>query len=286
VLQVRPREDGFGAEVRGVRLAGPPAAGDAAAVLAALAEHKVLWFPDQPLTIDEQEAFTASLGAFGEDPFIEALPGHPHVLELRREANETAPNFGAGWHSDWSFMAHPPLATLLHSKVVPPVGGDTLFADCGAVYESFSPAFRQLLDGLTAVHSARMPYGREGVYARETSKRSIKINTGEAAEAEQLHPLVRVNPVTGERSVFASPVYTVGLEGMTADEGYAILMFIFKRMEEPRFILRHKWQPNMLLMWDNRQVNHFADGGYDGHLRVMHRTTLAGDAPIGVRSSG
>ena len=166
------------------------------------------------------------------------------------------------------------------------MGGDTLFSDCAAVYESFSPTFQQLLDGLMALHSAKMPYGRQGVYAAETEKRTMEIVTCEAAEAVQPHPLVRVHPVTGRKSVFASPVYTVGIDGMTEAEGYAILMFVFKRMEEARFVHRHKWQKDMLLMWDNRQVNHFADGGYDGHLRVMHRTTLAGDVPVGVRADG
>ena len=269
---------GLGAEVRDIdlrqRIDGPE-------LLALLAEHKLLCFPDQPLNIDDQEAFTRQLGAFGEDPFIEPMAGHPHVLELRREPDEKAPNFGAGWHSDWSFMAWPPLATLLHAKVVPPVGGDTLFCDCAAVYDSFSPAFRALIDGLTAIHSAGLPYGRDGVYARETEKRSLVIKPGEAAEALQAHPLVRVNVETGRRSVFASPVYTVGIDGMTMDEGYAILMFLFKRMEEARFIHRHRWRTNMLLMWDNSQLNHFADGGYDGHLRVMHRTTLAGGPVVG-----
>lgn len=284
-MDIRP-VGAFGAEIRGTDIARTPSAEDAGAIRATLAEHKVIWFPDQPMTVEIQEAFTAALGRFGVDPFIKAMPGHPHVLELRREPDEKAPNFGAGWHSDWSFQDAPPAATLLHSKVVPPIGGDTLFSDCVAVYESFSPAFRALLDGLTALHSAKLPYGRQGVYAAETEKRSLEIITGEAAEAVQPHPLVRVHPVTGKRSVFASPVYTVGIEGMAQDEGYAILMFVFKRMEEPRFILRHKWLKDMLLMWDNRQVNHFADGGYDGHLRVMHRTTLAGDVPVGVRSSG
>jgi taurine dioxygenase len=280
-MQVRPAGS-IGAAVTGLTLAAGIDAATAGSILAALAAHKVLWFPDQPLTIEAQETLTAALGEFGEDPFIKPMPDHPHVLELRREPEEQAPNFGSGWHSDWSFQTRPPLATLLHAKVVPPVGGDTLFVDCVAAYESFSPAFQRLLGTLTALHSARMPYGRQGVYAVETQKRTMEIITGEAAEAVRAHPLVRVHPETGRCSVFASPVYTVGIDGMTLEEGYALLMFVFKRLEEARFLYRHRWRPNMLLMWDNRQVNHFAEGGYDGHLRVMHRTTLAGTEPVGV----
>lgn len=281
MIAVTPQPSGFGARVTGIDLSAPLAAADLAAVKAAWAAHAVLSFPDQPLTLAAQEAFTRQFGAFGEDPFIKALPGHPHILELRREADETAPNFGAGWHSDWSFQAEPPAATILHGKVIPPVGGDTLFADCSAAYEELSPAFQRLCDGLKALHSARLPYGRDGVYAHETQRRTMTIVTGEAAEAVQAHPLVRVHPVTGRRALYCSPVYTIGIDGMTEAEGRAILGHLFAVMTEERHRFRHRWAPDTLLMWDNRCTLHFAEGGYDGHLRIMHRTTVAGEAVIG-----
>ncbi len=281
MIEVSPEPGGFGATVTGVDLSAPLSTGDLAAVKAAWAAHAVLSFPGQPLSLDQQEAFTRQFGDFGEDPFIKPLPGHPHILELRREAEETAANFGAGWHSDWSFQPEPPAATILHGKVIPPTGGDTLFADCCAAYEALSPAFQRLCDRLTALHSARLPYGRDGVYARETTKRSMAIVTGAAAEAVQPHPLVRVHPVTGRRALYCSPVYTIGIDGMTPDEGYAILGHLFKVITDDRFRFRHRWAPDTLLIWDNRSTLHFAEGGYDGHLRVMHRTTVAGEAVIG-----
>ncbi len=277
---VTPQPSGFGASVTGIDLSAPLPADALAAVKAAWAAHAVLSFPGQPLSLDQQEAFTRQFGDFGEDPFIAPLPGRPHILELRREADETAPNFGAGWHSDWSFQVQPPAATILHGKIIPPVGGDTLFADCAAAYDALSPAFQRLCDGLTALHSARLPYGRDGVYANETAKRTMQIITGAAAEAVQAHPLVRVHPVTGRKALYCSPVYTIGLEGMTRDEGYAILGHLFARIIEPQFLYRHQWAPDTLLIWDNRCTLHFAEGGYDGHLRVMHRTTVAGEAVI------
>ena len=280
-LQVAAMASGFGATVTGLDLAAPLPAATLAAVKTAFAAHGVLSFPGQPLTLDQQEGFTRQFGAFGVDPFIKPLPGRPHILELRREADETAPNFGAGWHSDWSFQHEPPAATILHGKIIPPVGGDTLFADCAAAYDALSPAFQRLCDGLTALHSARLPYGRDGVYANETAARTMQIITGEAAEAVQAHPLVRVHPVTGRRALYCSPVYTIGLAGMTRDEGYAILGHLFRHITQPQFVFRHRWAPDTLLMWDNRVTLHFAEGGYDGHLRVMHRTTLAGEAVIG-----
>jgi taurine dioxygenase len=279
---VTSQPSGFGATVTGVDLSRPLHADTLAAVKAAWAAHAVLSFPDQPLTLDQQEEFTRQFGDFGEDPFIKSLPGRPHILELRREADETAPNFGAGWHSDWSFQPHPPAATILHGKVIPPVGGDTVFADCAAAYDALSPPFQRLCDGLLALHSAKLPYGRDGVYANETAKRTMQIITGEAAEAVQAHPLVRIHPVTGRKALYCSPVYTIGLEGMTRDEGYAILGHLFQRIIEPQFLFRHRWVPDTLLIWDNRCTLHFAEGGYDGHLRVMHRTTVAGEAVVGM----
>ncbi|WP_374472400.1 TauD/TfdA dioxygenase family protein [Phenylobacterium sp.] len=279
-MMVRPEPSGFGAEITGVDLSRPLDGEQLAEVKAAWAAHAVVRFPDQPLTLDELEAFTLQIGPFGDDPFIKPMPGRPNVLELRREPDEKATNFGAGWHSDWSFQAQPPAATLLHSEVVPPVGGDTLFCDCTRAYEALSPTMRAMLAPLRAVHSAGRAYGTKGVFARETEKRTMQIIVSEAADETLTHPLVRTHPVTGRKALFVSPVYTVGIEGLTPKESQAILGFLFGHMTQDEFIYRHRWRPKMLLMWDNRCTMHLAEGGYDGHLRVMHRTTVAGDTPV------
>jgi taurine dioxygenase len=278
-IRVEPSESGFGARMTGLDLRKPLPPELLAQVKAAWAAHAVVSFPGQPLSLEELEAFTQQIGPFGEDPFIAPMPGHPNVLELRREPDEKATNFGAGWHSDWSFQQAPPAATLLRSEVVPPVGGDTLFADCTRAYEALSPAFQAMLAPLRAVHSATRAYGTKGVFARETEKRTMQIIVSEEAEKTQAHPLVRTHPVTGRKALFVSPVYTVGIEGMTAKESQAILAFLFGHMTQDEFVYRHRWEKDMLLMWDNRCTVHLAEGGYDGHLRVMHRTTVAGEVP-------
>src|SRR3989338_10471988 len=158
-IRVTPNASGFGAEITGLDLSQPLPPDVLAEVKHAWADHAVVWFPDQPLTHDQLEAFTLQIGPFGYDPFIAPMEDRPHILELRREPDETARNFGAGWHSDWSFQDAPPAATLLHSKVVPPVGGDTLYADCARAYDALSGTMKNLLDGLVAIHSAALPYG-------------------------------------------------------------------------------------------------------------------------------
>ena len=207
------------------------------------------------------------------------MAGHPNVLELRREPDEKATNFGAGWHSDWSFQEAPPAATILHSKVVPPVGGDTLFVDAARAYEALSPAMQAMLAPLQAIHSARQSYGTKGVFSKDTEKRTLQIIVSEEADGALTHPLVRTHPVTGRKALFVSPVYTVGIEDLTPEEAKAILGFLFQHLTQEQFIYRHKWREQMLLMWDNRCTMHFAEGGYDGHLRLMHRTTVKGDKP-------
>jgi len=279
-IQIHPLEHDFGAIASGLDLRAPLSEAAAETIRQAWARHGVLIFPEQTLDPDELERFTLGLGPFGLDPFIEAMPGHPNILELRREPDEKAANFGAAWHSDWSFQACPPSGTILHSKVVPPVGGETLYADGQRAWEALSQTMRSMLEGLQAIHSAGFAYGPRGVLAGEVHERTMKIIVSEDAEKTETHPLVRTHPVTGRKSLFINPVYTVAIEGLNPDENFMLLKFLYDHMVKDEFVYRHQWQKNMLVLWDNRSTMHFAQGGYNGHLRVMHRTTLGGDRPV------
>ena len=213
-IAVTPQPSGFGALITGVDLSAPLAPETLKQVKDAWAKHAVVAFPDQPLSLEALEAFTLQIGPFGVDPFIKPMAGHPNVLELRREPDEKAKNFGAGWHSDWSFQKEPPAATLLRSEVTPPVGGDTLFADCARAYDALSDGMKALLAPLKAVHSATRAYGTEGVFAKETEARTMEIIVSAEADKTLTHPLVRTHPVTGRKALFVSPTYTVGIEGL------------------------------------------------------------------------
>lgn len=279
-VRVRPNPSGFGAEITGLDLSRPLPTEALAAVKRAFADHSVVWFPEQPLDHDQLEAFTLQIGSFGFDPYVKPLADRPHILEVRREPEEKATPFGGTWHSDWSFQVTPPAATLLHAKIVPPVGGDTLYADGRQAYEALSPTMQRLLQGLKSVHSAAGPYGEQGYYATEKAERTMQIIATAEAEKTHAHPIVRTHPVSGRKALFVNPVYTVGIEGMTAEESASLLGFLFKHMVQDAFVYRHAWRANMLTMWDNRCALHFATGGYDGHRRVMHRTTVAGEVPV------
>jgi taurine dioxygenase len=276
----RPAPEGFGAELGGVDLAGGLSDAEAAATRTALARHAVIWFRDQPLTHPQLEALSLQLGAFGREPYAAPLPGHPHILEVRREPRETVAVFGGGWHSDWSFLETPPATTLLHAKIIPPVGGDTLFADGTLAWEALDGDRQRALEGLRGLHSASGPYGPEGYFAKETGRIGMTIHSSPDADGRISHPLVRTHPVTGRKSLFISPGYTIGIEGMDPGESRPLLDSLFAHMTQDRFVLRHRWAADTLTIWDNRRVLHHATGGYDGHRRVLHRTTLVGERPV------
>ncbi|WP_293679190.1 TauD/TfdA family dioxygenase [uncultured Phenylobacterium sp.] len=279
-ITVKPRAHGFGAEVTGADLSRPLDAATLGEVRTAWARHAVLSFPNQPLSLDELEAFTLQIGPFGDDPYVAPMPGHPNVLEVRREPDETLSPFGGAWHSDWSFQAAPPAATILRSEVIPPVGGDTLFCDAARAYDALDEATKAQLAPMKAVHSASRAYGPKSQYARELDQRSMPIIVSPEADKTCVHPLVRTHPVTGRKALFISPVYTVGIEGMAPNAAAPLLAGLYQHMTQDQFIYRHVWREGMVLIWDNRCTMHNAMGGYDGHRRVMHRTTVAGETPV------
>lgn len=274
-LEVIPAGQGFGAAAVGVDLRTDLAPEGIAAIREAWLKHQVLAFPDQSLTLEAFERFAATIGPYGQDPYFDSLPGHPHVAEVRREADETTPIFAESWHSDWSFLASPPSATLLCSAIVPPVGGDTLFASQYAAWEGLPAAMKTALKDRQGIHSARRGYAPTGLYGEKDKGRSMAIRYSEDAMATQLHPVVRRHPETGRDALFVNPGYTIGIDGMPEDEATDLLAELFAHQTREAFIHRQHWSDGMVLLWDNRCVVHAATGGYDGHARLLYRITIA-----------
>ena len=275
-LTITPSGAALGATVTGVDLSQPLDAKTVAAIRAAWLEHLVLTFPDQPMSHDDLERFTRYFGPFGDDPFIAPLPDRPHIIEVKREADEKASVFAAAWHSDWSFQKTPPAGTVLHSKIIPPVGGDTLFCNNYAAYDALSEETKAKIEGLQAIHSASLGYAPDGAYGdNDGEDRSMTIIASEAARQTQLHPVVKTHPETGRKALFVNPGYVRNLQGVSDDEAFLILVELYGACHDENNIYAHKWAPNMLVMWDNRCTQHMATGGYDGHARLLHRTTIA-----------
>jgi taurine dioxygenase len=234
-------------------------------------------FPRQSLTLEQYEDFSQLFGSFGEEPFLIPMQEHPHVVQVHRKANEEAAHFGGAWHSDWSFQHQPPSATMLYSEIIPPVGGDTLFANTADAYDELSDQLKEKIQDLNAIHSAKLPYAKDGVYATEGKKRTMQIHTSDEANKTMSHPIVRTHRETGRKMLFINPVYTLEIEGLGKEESDMLLFELYSHMGQEKYIFRHQWEPDMLIMWDNRTVMHMAEGGYDGHERLLHRITIAGD---------
>lgn len=277
-IKVHRSEQACGAELTGVDLCRPLDEQQVADIRAALLEHHVLSFPEQVITDDQLERFSLYFGNFGDDPFIAPIPGRSHIIAVQRSARETAPLFAESWHTDWSFQQTPPAATCLYGITIPPQGGDTWFTNQHKALAEMPQALRSRLDGKQAIHSARGAYAPEGMYGTQDKKsdRSMDILPSDEANASELHALIHNHPETGSPCVYGCIGYIVGIHGMDDSEAMALLTDLYEWQTRPEFQYRHQWQPNMLVMWDNRSVLHRATGGYEGHDRLLHRTTIAG----------
>lgn len=265
----------LGAAVSGVDLNAPVDAATFAAIKDAFHEHLVLLFRDQWLTPAAQVAFTERFGP---------VEGHP--LKSRRALDEASgvhvlenlPGHRGGrndwWHSDISFGAIPPALSILHARAIPEGGkGDTLFCNMYAAYASLSPGLRQVLDGLTAVHDARKLIARNELVENDEQPIALRLPPAE-------HPAVRTHPETGRRALYVNDYFTLRFGDMTEAESRPLLEFLIAHATRPENVYRHRWRKGDVIMWDNRCTMHYALYDYGpSEVRVMHRTTAAGDRP-------
>jgi taurine dioxygenase len=275
-FRVTPSGQACGASVTGVDLSRPLSPDQITAIRAAWLQHHVLAFPDQAMNDDDLGRFTLAFGGFGVDPFIAPIPGRKHVIAVERKADETSPLFAENWHSDWSFQAAPPAGTCLYGVTIPPIGGDTLFANQHATLDAMPSEMRTKLEGRQAIHSAKRAYAPDGMYGQGDAKgRSMDIRPSPEAEATQLHPLIRPHPETGRLGLFSCFGYIIGIEAMADEEALPLLIELYHWQGREEFHYRHQWREGMLLMWDNRSLLHAATSGYAGYDRRLHRTTIA-----------
>ncbi|MCP5383967.1 MAG: TauD/TfdA family dioxygenase [Altererythrobacter sp.] len=268
-----------GATVHGVDLSGPLDSELISEIRSAWLKHRVLAFADQSMDDDALERLTIAMGGFGEDPYFAPIEGREHIAAILREADETSPLFAEKWHSDWSFLPDPPAGTCLMAVDIPSTGGDTLFADQIAAFAALPEDRKTQLRRLNAVHSAIYAYSPDGEYGERDKGRSMAIRPDESARQSHVHPLIRQHPETGEEAIFSTLGYIVGIEGMAQNNAFALLAELAQWQSRDEFVYSHKWQPGMVVMWDNRSVLHRATGGYEGQRRELHRTTIAAWKP-------
>jgi taurine dioxygenase len=271
----------LGVVVRDLDLTQPLDALTLSALRRTWLQHQLLVMPNQAISIPDLERFAHGMGPYGEDPYFEAMPGHPHVAQVRREADETTRIFAEAWHSDWSFMASPPAATVLLGSIIPPHGGNTLFSNQYAAWDALPEDVKSRLREAKGIHSARRGYARDGAYGEKDREagRSMTIRFDDSALKTQLQPIARVHPETGRTALYVSPGYTLGIEGWSENDSQEMMMFLFEHQTRSEFVYSHRWLPDTLLMWDNRCLIHAATGGYEGHRRLLHRITIAERQP-------
>jgi taurine dioxygenase len=252
-LDVRPVGGVIGAEVHGIDLNDLDDA-TADAILTAFDEHMVLFFPGQDLTPQGHKRFAS---IWGELENITGLPkiddAHPEIVVLDDAATPAADV----WHTDVTYRPDPPITAILHMVECPPVGGDTQWINLHLAYETLSAPMKEMLDGMTAIHVNR--YG-EGVSE---------------------HPVVRVHPNTGRKSLYVNRIFTSHIRQLSRPESDTLLPFLYRWCEQSRFSVRYRWSPGDVGMWDNRTTLHSAVNDWQGR-RIIQRITVLGDKPVGL----
>jgi taurine dioxygenase len=247
----------------------------------ALLDHQVIFFREQSLTPEEQVAFSRRFGPFSPVPFVEAVAGHPEVIAVVREPSERKGLvFGALWHSDFSFLPEPPMGSILHAIEVPPYGCDTLWANQYLAYNGMSHAMRDLVRHLRGVHSAVNAYSPK-MQAVHDLFAGMTVQTSDEANRTQEHPVVRVHAETGQLALFVNAQYTIGLSGFHPHESKILLEHLFQLSTAHTSTCRWRWAAGDVAFWDNRCMQHMVMSDVSGQRRYMHRTTVAGEAPIG-----
>jgi taurine dioxygenase len=273
-MQVRKAAGALGAWVDGVALEEAGRC-DAlfADVRAALLEHQVLFFRDQRLTPVEYQRFARRFGRIEGHPAYAVVPDAPDVQIL--ESTPEQPSKIELWHTDMTFRPAPPAITLLHGQVIPPHGGDTLWASSAAAYEALSAPLRTLIDGLHAIHDFR--HGFQESLAEPGG--AERLAPAIAANPPVRHPVVATHPETGRRAIYVNRLFTTRLDGLAKNESDAILELLFRHVVQDEFTVRLSWQPQTVAIWDNRSTQHKPVNDFLTMHRRMHRVTIAGERP-------
>ncbi len=268
-IKVAPLTGALGAEVEGVQLRDlDDETFDE--LHDAWLEHKVLFFRDQELTRDEHVAYGGRWGSLEQHPFTPNEAEHPQIVVL----DSTPEQFYAAehWHSDVTWRACPSLGSILRGIVIPPVGGDTCWANMELAYEQLPDPVKEQIEGKFAVHSFVKVFGRRlSDEDREQKRREFP---------DQLHPVVRTHPETGKRSLYVNAPFTMHIEGMEPEESEHVLHVLYRQASVPQFQCRFRWQPGSVAQWDNRCTQHYAVPDFAGQHRRMERVTVEGDRPV------
>jgi len=276
-IEVIRRGRTHAAEVRGVDFSRPIDQVTAELVNEALVEHKVIYFRNADMTPEQQVSFGRLFGELTVHPFSPHYDGIPELTIL--DNHKDNPVFSTDhWHSDESFRATPPLGTVLRCIRTPETGGNTLWADMAAAYERLSDKMQHFVSGLEAVHDFN-PFRRKFDHL-PPAERHQRLAEMEEKFPKMTHPVVRTHPVSGKKVLFVNEQFTIAIKDMRADESRTLLDFLNEQPRIPELQFRFQWEPNLMVVWDNRSTQHYAANDYYPERRTMHRLTIKGDRPM------
>lgn len=273
LFEITPLQPSLGAEISNIDLRNPLDAPTRDALRAALLHYRVLFFRDQDLTREQHIALGAGFGELETHPVF-SLPDYPQILPLISQefVGKYRASADSNWHADTTFRADPSAASILRAVISPSIGGDTVFANAVAAYESLDDDVKARIDGLTAIHDPQT-----FLQFLDTEEKKTALRT-QFPEVE--HPVVRVHPETGEKVLYVNSVFTRRIKGLEKAESDALLTLLFNQVKRPEFQVRWSWRPNSIAFWDNRATQHYAVPDYN-EPRHMERVTIVGDRPRG-----
>lgn len=265
----------LGAEVSGIDLRHPLSPATVKAIRDGLTRHKVLFFRDQDISYEDHIRFGRYFGDLEGHPVTATVPNHPEILHIEaadglklndlilpyvRAANK--------WHTDVTFREKPSFAGILRARLLPELGGDTLFADTASAYTDLPDDVKQKIETLTAEHDILQSFG----FRVTEEKRQQLIRD----HPPVIHPVVRHHPVTGEKHLFVNAVFTTRILGLEETEARQLLTLLTDRIKQPEYQVRFRWTPNAIVFWDNAATQHCATLDYWPHDRVVERVTVQG----------
>ena len=275
-MKVTKLAPAMGAEITGIDLGSSDFSDNLIGEIRAVwLEHNMVVLRGQNLTPQQQLRLAEAFGDPDIYPFLDGVDGIPEITAVLKREHETV-NFGGVWHTDTSYQKLPPMATMLQAIELPPIGGDTLFANQEMAYERLSDGLKETLGGLRVICAA----GKAKVAATRTARIE---ESGKSVDIDELvasHPAIRTHPETGRRSLYLSPGHAVRFDGWTEEESAGLLSYLFQHQVAPEFQCRLSWGVGDIAIWDNRSTLHYPLNDYHGHRRLLHRITLKGDRPV------
>jgi len=273
---VEPLIGACGARIHGIDLNQDCDQGTIAALRQVWLDRLVLIFPGQDLAPARQMQVAAWFGRPCVNPYVAGLPDFPEVIPIVKEPQDKL-NFGGDWHTDQTFEAVPPQASLLQLREAPSHGGDTIWANAYAAFETLSPPMQRFVDGLTAEHDAADSYAPSSSYAtgEEAEQHSMTVLASAEAARAVVHPVVVRHPETRRKLLFVNELFTKRIRELSEPESKAVLTYLTNHVHQPDHVMRHRWTVGDVVLWDNRATQHRAMNDYHGQRRVAHRVTIA-----------